>query len=675
MSQPIAVSVCLLAMSGTLATCEDDQAAARREAAQQIEAASDSFQRAARIPALPGGEAFAERRTKLEGVLRDAKAVPDAEDGPRGSKGILIASVQRELAAMELAETGVLEQRVDDDRRLAHSLLDAGHRLAALAEARRSMEVSDALTRLENQREAAGELRSRATTVIGEVDGPIEEMTAQNEAEAAEVERLHEEANRLRREAAELGPALGFSRFEQAVNLEREADRYEYAIARREIDLDYELRPERRLAERQAELAATMLESVGRSERTLGEFLTAMERDADATEQTVAQLGAAIAQQLDELEAAAAGGEESLTATYDRAIARLEEAARQASGAIRHLEGNAAQAARLAEARAHAQLGRVLWSKAGSLSRHRTLLQRLAADDGIVDGADARQRLEAVEQSLEQTMQQTVEAYTSAQTSLGQVNFRGRDVGDANLALGAFKSAVDEALAALNAGSTGGESLPITLEGATGSAPPASGGTPAGAAPQVSGRGLMSPQALLQRLQQLGNDKEGIQSFLALCATTKPDAQAMLTASSEMASALEQLQDAFEAQYGSRMSGMAGQAAGSTTLVPTLTDATLETDGDTTVCRFTNPMGQPDEMMFRRVDGRWYIDADDLVDTGGAVSVAQVQRMSRAMQQAAQELAPRIRRGELGTAQAAEQAIAQGIMQAMMGAMGGAPGN
>jgi hypothetical protein len=271
---------------------------------------------------------------------------------------LLGSNIVRELAAMDLAEARQVQGELRAERQVAHTMIDSVERLFALAEGREQIDLSEAQTRLANARENIDELRRSGEERKGELDDPINQLTAENEQDQAAVDRLVKEATDLRRQASDLGPGQGFPAYEQAVDLEREADGYEYRIAQREIELDYDLEPERRLAESRIEQATSLEESLDGSEQGLASFVQGVEEDASRTRQDASSAASGLRERIRSISARVLGDDEStLQAIYAQAIEHSERAAQDARSASSGLRESDQAAARLAQARADALRG------------------------------------------------------------------------------------------------------------------------------------------------------------------------------------------------------------------------------------------------------------------------------------------------------------------------------
>jgi hypothetical protein len=181
----------------------------------------------------------------------------------------------------------------------------------------------------------------------------------------------------------------------------------------------------------------------------------------------------------------------------------------------------------------------------------------------------------------------------------------------------------------------------------------------------------MSHQALIQRMQGLGNDESGVRAFMDLCAFRDPSTRSIFESGAGVASALAELDAAFQTQFGRSMSA-AMQAPGSNMLPQTANVQLVDENEDSATYQAQGQAGQTQQLRCLRVNGRWYFDADALVPPG--MPPAAMGQMMTQLAQVMRDMIGRIQGGEFPDAATAEQAVGQEMMKAMMGGAGGAGG-
>lgn len=411
------------------AGCEDESARQRANVQASLESATQSFRQASFAPP-------EEAESSFNAVVRELSPISDGAPSQLAAKSLLMADSLRELARMNLRQASQQEIQLRRQRQRAITNFAGMLRLRAQAGAMGS-------TSTEAQREAfmreraqvemgLAELRSR----IAALDSPINELVSQNKADAEEVARLRDEANALHRHATDLGAAGGFPTFEEAVALRREADKVEYRMARRDIELSLELEPERDFTQLQMQSANALLESVDAMLRELEQFDQTYQTAATALATAAGSLRTQVAEAVQEIEGALADDLEPL---YEQAVANLERAATQARQAAGQLRQDGA-AARLTEVRCHELLTRAHIGRARGLESHLQMLASLAQDD---EQRDVQSRITAVAAQQRQLVEAARQSLEAAQSALEQVT--GRIEG-----LEAFRTLLRELGAALS---------------------------------------------------------------------------------------------------------------------------------------------------------------------------------------------------------------------------------
>lgn len=422
-----------------LTGCEDGSAQARADAQAEIESAAAQFRDLTLLRMEPGADGFESHKSELASLERTLSGIRDASEGQVEAISMLEAGVARELARVTLAEARVIEREQRAKRRLLHQRLAAAGRLLALASGRAAMDDSAPRQYLDGMSTVITDVRREESNMLAELDGPIAELTEDNRVDNAEAERLAADANSLRREAAELGDADGFTTFEKAVEQQRAADLVESRIANRELDLDYDLLPEHRLAELRIQSATEMLEAIDRTLRELETFVASNNDDAGRTRDAAEALVSAIG---DELAKVAQADEMTLAGLYDEVRTQLGKARTAAR-----------KGSKVAQAHIAAQRGEVSWSQLRGLDSHAILLEEVA---NAQIGDQYAQQLEAMNAKRTDLRNEASEAYREAKSLLASAGN--------STAVTSFNASVDAALNALDAAG-GGMTLGLQGQG------------------------------------------------------------------------------------------------------------------------------------------------------------------------------------------------------------------
>ncbi|HRP63006.1 MAG TPA: hypothetical protein PK400_06920 [Phycisphaerales bacterium] len=435
----LSVAAASVTLLGGLTGCEDADARARGQAQQIITQASHDFRKATARPLqLDEPSESARIKNELNAIVNRLNAAPDGDAGQSAAKSLLLAEALHELAGIDLARIDSMELAHRNDRMVANSQVGRLIRLEALAAAREALSTSDERRALQRDREQA-EMAVRALAQhVQELEAPIADRTERNRQDAEAARRLREEANNLTRRAMELGYREGFTSFELGAQRRREADRLDYQIAHREIELNTELEPAHELTRMSAAQMQAMIESINRALRQFDEMEQTRVAEISRLRQEIETVRTSAAELIRTL-SASTGGE--LADLYNEAATRLERAASLSRQAASRM-GQQGQVARLTEARSSELLGRVLATRVHGIASQIALLNA-AIDSRAMGGVQAyqleTQNLAATQAEL---TAKAVEAYASAEQALSQVG--------GNLpAVEAYRANLQRAIAAL----------------------------------------------------------------------------------------------------------------------------------------------------------------------------------------------------------------------------------
>ncbi len=636
----------LLGLAALLPACEDPQAQERTAVAEKLEELTAAFTRSMAGAVAIGSDAFVAREVELQGLASQIASLRTGDSGLSSAQASLGAAVHSELAAMSLDRARSQEQQLGQERLIVAAMGNAMRRLQDRAAGRRSLDFSAPLESLQSQKLAAQDEIAKFGEVIVELDAPIAKLTGEIEVDRAEVDRLAINANGLRREASELGAADGFSRFQQAVEQERQADRIENRIAHREIDLDYELLPDHRMAETLIQNANTVLAAAEQSQDGLEAFAALSEEDLSRLLAAIQALSDQVQERLAAMDLLMSPEESgSLADSYRVAEDELEEAAAMASRAASRLKGEEGAAARVTAARIQTRRGELLSSKARGLSDASVMLSQLVGVEEAMD-AEIDQRLAEIDQQKAQALQDASAAFSEAKSVLSQVQSRPGS------SVAAFGASIDVALG--------------VLSGAPVSKVPAEAGGPGAAASPSTG-----PESVLARLRERGDQDDAL--FFELCHASTPTGEQAIAALTRMAPPMARLEEAMKSQYGKGLAGAFGGAVDPTTLMAQLENATLVEESDQRAVYRFGAEGQTAELPLIRVGSSWFIDFERFMPVDASV-VQMLSGQAQAFEQLVPPLVQQIQAGEFGTLDEAMQAFQQALAASMMKAPpGGQP--
>ncbi len=419
--------------------CQDANAARRDVVHEELISAARQLQL---VPAIQSDLAPQEGdaiRRRLEQVIDDLASAGNGDDAQQAAASLLTSRAHHKIAAIALDQAGRIEASHRSTRTLIEGMIQAAARLKTITESLEAIDTAPEDVRLDAQRRDAQDLIKQQSRQIAALDGPIAQLTSSNRQEQKEVQRLRQQANILRREAADSGPLRGRHSYERAVQIDREADRFEYEIGKREIELRYNLLPQHALAQRSVEALQSRIDMIEDAGRSLEELLRTAANEAGLSHDQLAELRSRIATMLSEVETSSSG---ELQQRYKKAESALTNAAAAAMTAAD--EDALSDTARIEAGGVYQDLGDMHLSAGRGLSDQIILLQRLAT---FVDGADGDggSVIKELTPIRDEALVQARAAYSDAKSQLEMVSATGR----AAVRLETLKAALDELLAAI----------------------------------------------------------------------------------------------------------------------------------------------------------------------------------------------------------------------------------
>jgi hypothetical protein len=635
--------------------CEDSQAQQRAEVHKTIKAATEQLSAAAAI------RVDLDQQDRLRRDLNDLivklSDTTDGEPGQRAAASRLAGSAHRTLASIDLTQVERLEAEHRARRRVVDGMIDAALELDTVAEGQEAIDTSAEQDKLTVDREAAGAQLQEHARHMATLDGPIAELNRQNRDDRAQAERLREEASQLRREAADMGPAEGYTTFERSLQLDRQADRIEFEVARRELELRFILEPEHDVAQSRIEQAQTRIETDDGARQSLEDAAQGVSEQARATRLGVDELGERIAAALGEIEQSSSG---TLAELYDRAGSNLDRAASKSKSAATMARGEGTDAARVEAARAYQQLGDMYLSKARGLEQGITLRRRLTNNADALAGVTGADTPPArLQEAHAEATGQAIAAYTNAQDVLGQVAGR-----TARLRLEALKAKIS-VLQAASSGQT------VDFSAVAGDSPSPAG--PRRPSPTPGG-GVETPQALVDALR----NATGVQALaefnlsLTHIEFQTPAHQQIYEAMNAANRAMLELEQALQEKLGSGLmdqfgggggQGMTGGPAGFDAGALGTAEINLGEVSGNRGSMTVSTGDQAREIGLIRINGRWYVDGTEDFNTLVAMAGDQAMLLQtlQSMGTATVDLSRRVRAGELASIQEVMMALGQAM--------------
>jgi hypothetical protein len=655
-----AVGIVLCSTTFMAAGCEDS-AAQQRDAVQKTISQISRELSVAMSGASGADEGQSEQ--KLNAVLSKLNAVSGGEAGQQAAKAMLAASAQQQLASIHLGKAQAIQASHADLRAMLNAKVDAVATLSGLAANRGAYDIKPQIDALGEQVESAQNHVEQLQGKIAELDGPINERTTQNQANQQEVDRLRVEVGELVSKARDLGASSGLSTFNQATERRRQADKIEFEISNREIELDYDLTPDHQMASTQLEQLQGMIATLGETRDGLQAMSQAAAADAETSKKAVAALMDEINVGLGMLTSETDG---PLKTEYDEAISMLEKAGTQADGAGRQLKGEDAQAARMMAARIRESIGRAYWSQGRAWADQKALLQRLV-DSGAEGSASFKSPLEAAESAHAEAVAKATEAFTAAQEAAQQVQSKSDPQ-----AVAAFQQNLETAMASLQSKGSASAAVEEAPAGA-GSTDDATADESAASSTEMiaEGTGFDTPEALLEHVNTIAGNGESfgrqLMAVIPISRASTPDGQTALKATTGLAQAIDTIHGAMVEKFGLDATTAAMTALGMKNSMPTFDVANITDRTDTSAkISFQSSSGKTDQMGLMVVDGQWFLSTDpqDAEDRQEAAMLAPMVSM---MKKSAVDVAKRIKAGEFATADEAMKAFQTGMIPGMSG--------
>jgi hypothetical protein len=651
-----AAVLCGTAVLGAGFGCEDAEAKRRAEVQQQITEARAQFQKASLGPTAPDDDHADQTRRELNRIVSTLQGVTDGAPGQQAAKSLLVAEALSELSLIEYRRIHDIESDHQVDRQIAHNRLLGLQRLAATRQAREAISTEQHRAELAQIRRATDEQLRQLQQQLSRINEPIAELTERNERDQARIDELREQAAEMIRRAEELGPADGFTTFENAIGIQREADLIQFRAAHRELELLLEHQPIKQMTERQVQAAEDLKRQVEQAIGDLESFDALYASAGSTLRDRIRQGSDDLRQTVERISDSMTG---DLAAAYSEAADHLERAASQARNAATRQRGTEANAARLIEARANESLGRLYWRQAGGVADHLALLRAIvASDNAIGDAQPYRARIEQFAQQHESLLGQAKGAYTQAKESLTMIS------GAAAQQVGQYRQNLEMLVAALD-----GEEVDAWQ--------PDMPQMPDDVAERVdrprdaarAGAGFESADALVAFLR--GMDETNMSDVERMIAATHAETRAgraYANLMNSMTRSMVDLMAAVEEQFGAAAVAQLSQAAGGGSAFEGIT---IVDRSETRATASFQPMpSMPDGTLeLVNINGQWFIDADSLGDDAGTdpgmeeFAIAMMEQMATAMNQQINELTRRVRAGEFDSIDQFMQTMMQMMMQ------------
>jgi len=636
---------------GLLLGCEESSARAHANAQQTIDETSRQLRSLiATAPDSGDDQSVDDARRKLGEIASRLDRLDGAAAGQQAAAALLRSSVQTQLGRLETERFKQQQQTLRGKRSELSQILSTAAALARLAESAERFDPRTERAMLEAVRAQARTEIDALKAHIADLDRPMQTLADENRSNRTAAQALDGEERSLRQDARDRGYAAGYPIFVQAIDRRKRSDALRIQTARNDIQLS-ELQPERELATVEVSMVEAMTEAIAAAERDLADGVDVARERAASLRSTANDLHQRARQLVEEINAGLRG---PVTESFDRAVRDLEQAVQSAGRATTGDVREAVAAARQAAFSARQTLATL---HANRLLETRDTVAMLAAThvaagqsrsaEGLVQAiASLREQQSALEPQLREQAQQAISAAIEATNQLGDrpAVTQSRD------ALTRMLTAIGSAPA-----STASPTAPAADAAASGSA--------AGSA------GMESAEAVVAFLNAMDPaDPASGAAFFELMRSGSGQGRQLLNAVRGMFDDSAAMSAAVAERWGV-------EALAENSPVPMHFAGSLQlgaaTDRDATI---TGPdLDRPIRLV--RSAGRWFIDADSVIDPSTAAELGpmlgMLDQMRPAMRRVSDQIAERIRAGEFDTIDDAMSAYQTAVMTEMMsGAMG-----
>ena len=653
----------LITLSGMLILsaggCEDSAAKQRDQVQAQLVQIRSDLQKTYAT----GGESY---EADLNKIVSQLSSVSGGEPGQQAAKSLLAANTLREVAMLKIAAASDIEAQHRASLGAVNARIDAAMRIQSLATGLESIDAAKRRSELQSELQQAMDGVNAAQAKISELESPINERTSQNTTQKAEIEQLRVQVGDLLKQAQSMGYSAGFETYKQATQVGRQADKIEYEVSNREIDLEHELNPQHKAAQSQKAQLEGLAQAIESAQTELDAFATAASGDAQTSHAKVAELGKKVTEDLNAIKAKA---DSDLKTAYDDGLAALQKAA--ASALAASTGGPEASAGRTLACSISESMVRLHLMAAHGLSDRIATLQRIKASNGAIAFNGVDSQIKELSDAREQHL-------AAAKTSLDEASHAADSIaGESGEVLALRKN-----LQALSAALSGKPApVPAAPSAGDGDGAAADDAGAAAAAPMALGAGAESPEALAESLK-LVTTPSAVEGLFEL-AIPPSDAKksALLQLARSLSKGMGALDSALQSKFTKGVKDISAFGGGMTEDLPIVTDAVADTAAAEPSITVTFANGKTATAPISQVNGRWYVgkesddgaglmalvqmDEQDMAATGGGEL-----KMIGAMSEMLTKVAADVEAGSFETFEAFEAQFAERMQQAMAAAMG-----
>lgn len=697
-----------------LAGCEDSAAAKRAEVKANIESVNRDLWQPTASTIDPADKDRSKAQSNLKSLLAKLGNTDGASSGQKAEAALLSSSINRKLALMARAEVDQIEASQRQQRSIVTNLVNVAADLHAIVSGIEGISTEQEKAHLASTRQKAQQQIASYSEDMASADGPINALTNANKSDQAEIDSLREKATGLMRESTELGPSAGFSSYEQAVQVDRDADMIDYEVAHRDLEMEFKYQPQYALAQNRTQLTQSVISAIDESNNNVEGLERTLEVEASTTRKAINELQNEISSQLTELHDTRV---DSLAEAYSQAEKLLSAATRNAKDATRNGDNDQKQVANSEAAAAYQELARMHWAAAQAWQGHAQMLDRIEAASDVlpnINGLNSKQ--DTANEAHNNAVEAAKEAFEQAKSSLENITARGSGA----MQLEALKQDIQASIDSLS-----GKKVTRSRSTSVNSRSSSSRGSSSTA---VLGNGADSPEALVAKIKNASGLKGILSIFVDYTFLPVESNEDRMLANGiiDIAHTLIDLDSALYSQFNEGLIEMAltgmsdmkqngGVMGGIPMDIPELDFIDIENidpkevrnisfdsveilsvsgkRGTINITAFGDPSGPID---IRQINGRWYLFDQEMIDgykqgykqgyeasgapspdeMGAAMMKGMILQMLKPVKDAAKQFTARVKAGEFASIDAFTKAVeelAAQMQQSMGGGMGGPP--
>ena len=582
----------------TLSACDDADAATRTEVAHSlVKSADDAF--------LAGSDPAA-----LDKVARTLKGLKGGTPQQDATRDRMLASIQLHLATIEMAQIEIRDVSIRHDLLRLRAMSDTAAHMSVFAAARENLEDAGNVTRLAERREQIRSQVEKVRLQSDQLNAPVIATVESLNAASEDVLRLRRQANRLREEAGLASSMQRFPIIEQAIGLERQADRIEAEMMRKELSLEIIHRPAKSMLNQSQTDLEAMLSEIDAAHNSLQETSRQTTQSAAKARDALHDMDAQLTTLSKEIADHVTG---DLRAAYEKSNGLLRQAQSNARKSGRNGVGRLAkQEQSLLQARIELAQADIGLMQIRGLDEWIRVLDQLAKNVDL--GKRDAWRLQAVEARKQRN--------TLAQKATQDI--------DAALSTGARSPNNDLTRSHLASAKTylAGKSLDATsssdeADTTTSNAESSDQSDSQSVEPDTSSEDPSTAQGLIDATttaMQSGDLKTMVAFQDANTYFKNSDDSAEAKATTQITLGLVAIKKAAQSAFGGTVQGPSGMLVQSAEMMAMAANATFSNvteNGDTGTATFSM-MGMEQPIPLVKVDGRWWFDGDDEVGMSGA---------------------------------------------------------